>query len=56
MSVVADRPVFTGTLISRSRFSRRKLLLGCGIAFALLWIGMDVVASILYDGYRTRPR
>jgi len=56
MSVVADRPVFTGTLTSRSRFSRRKLLLGCGIAFALLWIGMDVVASIVYDSYSYRDQ
>jgi hypothetical protein len=29
----------------------RKALLGCGIAFPVLWVGMDIVASLLYDGY-----
>ena len=29
----------------------RQLLLGCGVAFALLWVGTDIVASILYEGY-----
>jgi Protein of unknown function (DUF998) len=57
MSVVAQRPVFTGTVSLRiTRFDWRKLLLGCGIAFALLWIGMDVVASIVYDGYSYRDQ
>ena len=56
MSVVAHRGVVTGTLSSRTRSSWRQLLLGCGIAFALLWIGMDVVASIVYDGYSYRDQ
>jgi hypothetical protein len=56
MSVVAHREVVTGTLSSRTRSSWRQLLLGCGIAFALLWIGMDVVASIVYDGYSYRDQ
>jgi hypothetical protein len=57
MSVVVQRPVFTGTVSPDiARFSWRPLLLGCGIAFALLWIGMDVVASIVYDGYSYRDQ
>jgi len=52
MSVVAHRADFRATLSPGIRqLSGRKILLGCGIAFALLWIGMDVVASIIYEGY-----
>jgi Protein of unknown function (DUF998) len=49
MSAIAQRPVLRP--VHRPAVSSRPLLLGCGIAFALLWIGMDIVASILYDGY-----
>lgn len=34
-----------------SRLGWRKALLACGIAFPLLWVGMDLVASMLYGGY-----
>ena len=52
MSVIAQRPVVTDTLSpSITRFSARRILLGCGVASAVLWVGMDVVASILYEGY-----
>ena len=51
MSVVAHRADFRALSPGISRLSGRKILLGCGIAFALLWIGMDVVASIVYEGY-----
>ena len=57
MSVIAHRPVVTETLSSSlARVSARKLLLACGIAVAVLWIGMDIVASILYDGYSYRDQ
>jgi hypothetical protein len=52
MSVVAHQENFRGTLSPGiSRLSSRKILLGCGIAFPLLWVGMDIVASMLYEGY-----
>lgn len=34
-----------------TRLDRRKLLLACGVAFPVLWVGIDVVSSLLYDGY-----
>lgn len=52
MSVLTQRPVTSranGSAIAGPRL--RTLLLGSGIAFPLLWIGMDVLASSLYDGY-----
>ena len=49
MSAIAQRPVFSP--IHVSGIGSRRLLLACGIGFALLWVGMDIVASILYDGY-----
>ena len=57
MSAIAQRPVITDTpspIITR--ISVRQILLACGVAFAVLWIGMDVVASILYDGYSYRDQ
>jgi len=52
MSGIAQLPVVTDTHSPiLARFSARKILLGCGVASAILWIGMDVVASLLYDGY-----
>jgi hypothetical protein len=57
MSVVAYQENFRGTLSPGiSRLSRRKILLGCGIAFPLLWVGMDIVASMLYEGYSYRDQ
>jgi hypothetical protein len=44
----------TSRTLSHSRpagFAQTRLLLACGIAFPLLWIGMDLVASALYPGY-----
>jgi hypothetical protein len=29
----------------------RKILLGCGILSALIWMGADILASLLYQGY-----
>jgi hypothetical protein len=49
MSAIAQRPVFKA--IQPPGIGSRQLLLGCGIAFAVLWVGIDVVASILYEGY-----
>lgn len=37
------------------RIGRRRLL-ACGIAFPALWVGMDVVAALLYDGYSYRDQ
>ena len=52
MSVVAQGADVRDTLIpDMSRLSVRKILFGCGIASALLWIAMDVVASSVYEGY-----
>ena len=34
----------------------RKTLLGCGVAFPVLWVGMDLVASVLYEGYSYRDQ
>ena len=56
MSVVAHRTDVTALSPAISRLSGRTILLGCGVAFALLWIGMDVVASIVYDGYSYRDQ
>jgi hypothetical protein len=42
--------------IAAPAFSWRRLLLACGIAVAVLWIGMDIVASILYNGYSYRDQ
>jgi hypothetical protein len=57
MSAIAQRPDVMDTVSpSMTRFSARRILLGCGVAFAVLWIGMDVVASILYDGYSYRDQ
>ena len=49
MNVLAQRPILRPMHVPG--ISSRQLLLACGIAFAVLWVGMDVVASILYDGY-----
>jgi uncharacterized protein DUF998 len=57
MSVIAQRPVVTDTFsLSLTRSSARRMLLACGIAFAILWIGMDIVASTLYNGYSYRDQ
>jgi hypothetical protein len=34
----------------------RRLLLVCGVAAPLLWVGMDIVASLLYEGYSYRDQ
>ena len=52
MSVVAQRPIVMDIRSpSMNRPRARKFLLGCGIGFSMLWVGMDVVASIIYNGY-----
>jgi hypothetical protein len=57
MSTIAHRATVTHTLSAGvARVSARQFLLVCGMASALLWIGMDVVASILYDGYSYRDQ
>ena len=57
MSVIAQRPVVSDSLsLSLTRSGARRILLACGIAFAILWIGMDITASILYDGYSYRDQ
>ena len=35
---------------------RRKVLLGCGVATAAWWVGMDVVGSLRYAGYSYRDQ
>ena len=54
MSTVAPPSVLAP--IQSHAVGSRRLLLGCGVAFALLWVGMDIVASILYDGYSYRDQ
>lgn len=49
MSAIAERSAVRP--IQSAGIELRQLLLGCGIAYALLWVGLDIVASILYDGY-----
>jgi hypothetical protein len=50
MSAVARKPLFR--FKTRGiRLDWRKLLLACGVASILLYVGMDVLASLLYDGY-----
>jgi hypothetical protein len=51
MSVAAQRIVVSDSRAPRRRLDRRQLLLACGFAFSLSWIGLDVVASMSYDGY-----
>lgn len=59
MSLIALRPVFGYLHIPKIiKLGWRKVLLGwrrllllCGVAAPLLWVGMDVAASMLYDGY-----
>jgi uncharacterized protein DUF998 len=52
MSAIAQRPAVADTHSpSIGQFGTRKILLACGIGFALLWVGMDIVASFLYEGY-----
>jgi hypothetical protein len=52
MSAGAQRPIL-GHLHTPdiSTLGWRKALLACGILFPALWVGMDVVASLAYDGY-----
>jgi uncharacterized protein DUF998 len=57
MNAIAQRPIVTDTRSpSVARVSARVILLGCGVASAILWIGMDIVASFLYDGYSYRDQ
>ena len=52
MSVGAHRPILGQLRIPDiCGAGWRKALLACGIASSLLWVGMDVVASLAYDGY-----
>lgn len=52
MSVGAQRPILGQAHIPDiGEAGWRKALLACGIASSLLWVGMDVVASLAYDGY-----
>jgi hypothetical protein len=57
MSIASQRPV--SEFLHAPRISNagwRKALLACGVAFPLLWIGMDGVASLSYDGYSYRDQ
>jgi hypothetical protein len=57
MGVIAPRPVVSDSFsLSLTRSGARRILLACGIAFAVLWIGMDITASVLYDGYSYRDQ
>ena len=57
MSVIAQRPVVSDSFsLTLTQSSARRVLLACGIAFAILWIGMDIAASLLYDGYSYRDQ
>src|SRR5262245_4644447 len=57
MSLIAQRAVVSDSVsLNLMRLSARRILLACGIAFALLWIGMDIAASLLYDGYSYRDQ
>lgn len=52
MSILTQQPVTSRARASGIAWPHwTALLLGCGIAFPPLWIGMDVLASLLYDGY-----
>jgi hypothetical protein len=52
MSVITRRPVFKPLHTGRiRRIGWRKLLFVSGVAAPLLWVGMDVVASLRFDGY-----
>ena len=52
MSIGVQRP-FSGLLhvSDIGKLGWKKALLICGIASSLLWVGMDVAASLAYDGY-----
>jgi hypothetical protein len=39
------------SLTKNSRPNWSKVLLGCGVAASVLYVAMDVVAALLYDGY-----
>lgn len=57
MSLIAQLPAVAGTHSpSIGQFGAKRLLLACGIAVTVLWIGMDIVASVLYDGYSYRDQ
>jgi hypothetical protein len=52
MSVVTHGPVFRPVHLPRIKGRTwTKLLLACGAAFPILWVGMDIVASLRYEGY-----
>jgi hypothetical protein len=52
MSTLTHRSAFRLTAAQGfNRFDSRRLFLACGLALSMLWVGMDVVASMLYDGY-----
>ena len=52
MSVITQRSVLGYLHAPRvSNVGWRKALLACGVASPLLYLGMDVVAASLYDGY-----
>jgi hypothetical protein len=57
MSVAAKRSLFDHLPVVRiTKSGLTRLLLACGVAFPALWVGMDVVASLLYDGYSYRDQ
>ena len=39
-----------GPAVTR-RTTVRRVLLACGIASSLIWLGTDLLASLLYEGY-----
>ncbi len=52
MTIVSQRSVFGYLHAPRiSKLGWRKALLGCGVASTVLYFGMDIVATLLYDGY-----
>jgi hypothetical protein len=51
MSVITPRPVRHLQILNIVRVDWRRLALLCGAASAPLYFGMDVLVSLLYDGY-----
>jgi hypothetical protein len=57
MSISAQRTVFGHLSAPKvSKLGWRRALLGCGVAAALLYVGMDLLAAWRYDGYSYTDR